>query len=256
MHDYTGLATTPDSRATAPNTLVDIAYARAGAMHIVYRCFGAGDTPVLLVNPGLTRSTRCSTNRTCRRDRSSRRSPPGGRVRSPRHRSVRRTQSPDTITIDDWVVDACSVLDATQIGAAHVFASGHGALVAMALAARHADRVRSLTLVNAFARFTRSDDYPHGFDAEGFAAMLASMQSTDPNPGVDASRLSRPSSRRSGIPAGWDTAVACRSPARGGVVTTMTRSTCAHPSDDCARVWYRAPWMPFLDRATVSSRRT
>ena len=228
MHDQTGFATTPDTRATVPNTLVDIAYARAGQTHIAYRCFGRGDTPVLLVNPGLISidtlldepHMAAAIGRLADHRRVVAFDPRGIGLSD-------RTQSPETITIDNWVDDACAVLDAIQVGAAHVFASGHGALVAMAFAARHPDRVRSLTLVNAFARFTTSDDYPHGFDAEGFAAIQASMQSTDPNPGVDALTLISPSvASDQAYRQWWDTAGrrAASPAAAAALVTTMTRT--------------------------------
>ena len=227
-HDHAGLAPTASTRATTPNTLAEIAYARAGRMHIAYRSFGDGDTPVLLVNPGLISIDALLDEPHM--------AGAIGRLRE--HRRVvafdprgiglsDRTQPPETITIDDWVVDACAVLDAVGFDTVHVFGSGHGALVAMALAAQRHERVRSLTLVNAFARYTKTDDYPHGFDAEGFAAMQESMQSTDPHPGVDALTLISPSvASDQAYRRWWDAAGrrAASPAAAAALVTTMSQT--------------------------------
>jgi pimeloyl-ACP methyl ester carboxylesterase len=87
-----------------------------------------------------------------------------------------RTQPPHTITIDDWVDDACSVLDATATASAHVFAPNHAGLVGLTLAARRPERVRSLTLINAFARSRMAPDYPHGFDAAMDATLREALR--------------------------------------------------------------------------------
>jgi pimeloyl-ACP methyl ester carboxylesterase len=51
----------------------------------------------------------------------------------------------------DMVVDVADVLDAEKIGSAHVLGASGGAVVAAILAARHPERVRSLTLLMANA---------------------------------------------------------------------------------------------------------
>ena len=231
-HDKAGLAQTPSTRVAARSPLADIAYARAGTTHIAHRVFGDGDTPVLLVNPGLI-----SIDALLDEPHMA-----GAITRLRAHRRVvafdprgiglsDRTQPPETITIDDWAFDACAVLDAVDFDTVHVFASGHGALVAMALAAQRRERVRSLTLVNAFARYTKADDYPHGFDADGFAAIQESMQSTDPNPGVDALTLISPSvASDQAYRQWWDAAGrrAASPAAAAALVTTMSRADLRH----------------------------
>jgi DNA-binding SARP family transcriptional activator len=226
-HDDLALAGREPTR-TAPTTrLDDIAYARAGETHIAHRTFGTGETPVLLLNPGLISidtlldepHMASAIGRLADRRRVIAFDPRGIGLSD-------RTQPPETITIDDWVADAVAVLDANGVDSAHVFASGHGGLVAMTFAARHGDRVRSLTMVNAFARFTMADDYPFGMHAETFAAMQNSMQSPDPSPGVDALTLISPSvAADARYREWWDTAGrrAASPAAASALVTTMTR---------------------------------
>lgn len=104
-----------------------------------------------------------------------------------------RTNGGRPITIDDWVDDAVAVLDAVGATTLHVFANCDAALIALVLAARHAERVRSLTLVNGYARYTTAPDYPFGFDPAAFGEMRPHIQSTEPSAPVDALTLVSPS---------------------------------------------------------------
>jgi len=193
-HDESLAATTVPAPVASTNRPSDIGYALAGRTHVAYRCFGTAGPPVLLLNPGMI-----SIDALLEEPHLA-----GGVTRLADRRRVvafdprgiglsDRAQPPETITIDDWVDDACAVLDRLDIHATHVFTSGPGGLVALTLAARLPERVRSLTLVNPFARFTTGDGYPYGIAADTWATMQTSMQSTDPTPGVDNLTLVSPS---------------------------------------------------------------
>jgi pimeloyl-ACP methyl ester carboxylesterase len=220
----------PDaSRATAsPPRASGFTYARAGGTHIAHRTYGHGDPPVLLLNPGLISID--SHLDEPHLARAIAQLADGRRVVAFDPRGIGlsdRTQPPHTITIDDWVEDAVAVLDDTGIDAAHVFAGGHGGSLAMALAHAHPARVRSLTMVNPFARFTAADDYPFGFDATAFADVQERMQTTDPRPGVDALTLISPSVAADPDYREWWNAAGRRaaSPvAAAALVTTMARA--------------------------------
>jgi class 3 adenylate cyclase len=75
-------------------------------------------------------------------------------------------------TAEEIADDAVSVLEAVQAEDVIVVASNEGALLAMAFAASHPDKVRGLILVNASARFSQSDDYDIGFPHEFIEATL------------------------------------------------------------------------------------
>jgi class 3 adenylate cyclase len=81
---------------------------------------------------------------------------------------LRGSGSSDHVPISDnpvmqsWVDGLVAVLDAAESESASVFSHAGAALPIMLLAASHPDRVRSLVLWNAYARFSRASDYPVG----------------------------------------------------------------------------------------------
>jgi class 3 adenylate cyclase len=76
--------------------------------------------------------------------------------------------SPDGPRLDDWASDVVAVLDATGSRRAAVLSFGPSSgLIAMMLASRYPERVASLSLYDAIARYRWAPDYPHGaMDAE------------------------------------------------------------------------------------------
>lgn len=65
-------------------------------------------------------------------------------------------------TIEQWMDDARTVMDAVGVEQAAVLGDTEGGPMAAMLAASHPDRVSALVLVNSFARWRRADDYPIG----------------------------------------------------------------------------------------------
>lgn len=76
----------------------------------------------------------------------------GYRVLGLHPRGTGRSSAPDSerYTIGEGAADACAVLDHLDVDAAHVIGASLGAAVALDLALRHPERVRSLTLVTPF----------------------------------------------------------------------------------------------------------
>lgn len=68
----------------------------------------------------------------------------------------------DVAVMQTWTDGFVAVLDAAGSESASVFSNAGAALPAMMLAATHPERVRSLMLWNAYAKFSRADDHPHG----------------------------------------------------------------------------------------------
>lgn len=68
----------------------------------------------------------------------------------------------DCPAMQSWTDGLIAVLDAAGSAQASIFATAESALPAMLLAATHPDRVSSLVLWSAFARFSRAVDYPWG----------------------------------------------------------------------------------------------
>ena len=75
-------------------------------------------------------------------------------------------------SIEDWMDDLRVVLDENGVERVAIVANLGSAFMAAVFAATHPERVTALVLVNAYARFTRSPDYPWGFDAEERASVL------------------------------------------------------------------------------------
>jgi pimeloyl-ACP methyl ester carboxylesterase len=82
-------------------------------------------------------------------------------------------------SVDDWVRDLTAVLDAIGATAPFLYACEDTTAIALRFAAERPDRVAGIVLTNAYARFTRTDDYPYGFDpvlAEQSASEVTAAQ--------------------------------------------------------------------------------
>jgi class 3 adenylate cyclase/pimeloyl-ACP methyl ester carboxylesterase len=75
-------------------------------------------------------------------------------------------------TLEEWMDDALLALDAAGSRRAAIVGDTEGGLMAMLLAATHPERVSELVLVNAFARWRRSADYPIGMPDPTFERLL------------------------------------------------------------------------------------
>lgn len=66
-------------------------------------------------------------------------------------------------TIEMWVEDAVTVLDALGSTQASLFGVSTGGVVALSFAAMHPERTSALVLMHAWARLARDSDYPWGW---------------------------------------------------------------------------------------------
>lgn len=90
-----------------------------------------------------------------------------------------------------WMDDIETVLDAAGSDRAALIGQVEAALPVLLFAATHPERVSSLVLVNAAARYLRSDDYPWGMPAEALTHLVDSFQRETGRGGV--TRLNAPS---------------------------------------------------------------
>ncbi|MGZ4689032.1 MAG: adenylate/guanylate cyclase domain-containing protein [Acidimicrobiia bacterium] len=88
-------------------------------------------------------------------------------------------------TLEQWVEDAITVLDAAESERAIVLAACEMSPVGLLLAAMHPDRVESLVLINSYARAIVDDDYPDGIQPDEAAATIASCTDIAPADGAD-----------------------------------------------------------------------
>lgn len=89
------------------------------------------------------------------------------------------------LDIDTWTTDALAVLDAAEVDQAFVLGTGYGGLVALRLAAAYPERVNGLILAHAYARITRSEDYPAGVPASIMVRQAAVVDETETADGAD-----------------------------------------------------------------------
>jgi class 3 adenylate cyclase len=78
--------------------------------------------------------------------------------------------------LESWMDDVVAVMEAAGSRRATFVAQGQAALMAMMTAAAYPDRVASLVLINAWARFARADDYPVGLPTEAHASILRVLE--------------------------------------------------------------------------------
>jgi class 3 adenylate cyclase len=88
-------------------------------------------------------------------------------------------------TLEQWVDDGVSVLDAAGSTRAVVLAASEATPVALLFAATHSDRVDALVLVNGFARVVADDDYPEGLAPEVVEEILAITNPSDSGSSID-----------------------------------------------------------------------
>lgn len=82
-------------------------------------------------------------------------------------------------TLEEWVDDLRSVLDAIGAGPAWIVGKGSGAPMSLLYAASHPDAVAGLVLVNAWARLAWAEDFRIGFDDGVRELLLASPYMPD-----------------------------------------------------------------------------
>jgi len=89
----------------------------------------------------------------------------------------------DVLTIDNWLDDGRSVLDAAGIEHAAVIGDIEGGPPAILFAGTYPERVSALILTNSFARWTRADDYPFGMTTETLDKLLVWLRQNLGTPG-------------------------------------------------------------------------
>jgi class 3 adenylate cyclase len=78
--------------------------------------------------------------------------------------------------IEEWMDDLRAVMDAVGSARAAVIASMAGGYMASIFAATYPERTTALVLVDAFARYTSSSDYPWGLDPLGAPELLDAFE--------------------------------------------------------------------------------
>lgn len=150
-----------------------IRYTSKGGVHVAYRIDGSGSTDLLVLAGGLIPVDSLADEPHL--DAVLRRLGRSARIIHFDRRGLGMSDPVDPgspPTLEQWMEDALAVLDATGSDCADVLAWADGALLAVLVAAAHPERVRSLTIVNGFARFRDDDDQPWGTSREEALRLL------------------------------------------------------------------------------------
>jgi pimeloyl-ACP methyl ester carboxylesterase len=70
----------------------------------------------------------------------------------------RSTKSPPPYSVESWADDFAGMIDKLGFGPIHVLGSSLGGAIALALAQRHPDRLKSLTVVGGFSELDRATE--------------------------------------------------------------------------------------------------
>jgi class 3 adenylate cyclase len=152
-------------------------YARKGDLHLAYQVLGDGPPDILMVDQWMSnveaqwdvlplaafRERLATFGRLIMFDKR------GAGLSDP----VPTSSLP---TLEEWMDDATTVLDAVGSERAVLIANIGGGLLAMTFAAAHPERVASLVLVDCFARYLKADDYPIGGSLEGIEGAVAEVE--------------------------------------------------------------------------------
>ncbi len=173
-------------------------YARRGELHIGYQVWGEGATDILDLGFG-TYISIDETGGQSQWRRYTERLAACGRVIRFDPSGIGLSDTPSSfeeLTFRSWVDDALAVMDAAGATRVVVLAASGCSLPAFLLAAEHPQRIESLILVNASARYVEADDYPIGIPValmEGFRAGLDPDSDADGTGDLGDLRLFAPS---------------------------------------------------------------
>ena len=156
---------------------ISTGYAKSGELNIAYQVFGTGDVNLVLIPGWASHLENYWTVRGF-----------VGFAEKLAHfaRVVmldrRGTGLSDPVsnppTLEERMDDVRAVMDAVGWQRATIWGISEGGPMAMMFAATYPDRTQALLLYGTFARFTRSDDYPHGYPPEVNARWVSTVETT------------------------------------------------------------------------------
>lgn len=145
----------------------------ADGINIAYQVAGAGSIDILAI-PGYIHHLDIWWNAPT--DRLVRALTSTGRLVVFDKRGIGLSDRPDAVDVDAWTLDALGVLDAVGGRRAVLLGISAGALTALQIAARYADRVAALVLFGGFARHLAAPGYDVGHEPEVIDAYVRHVE--------------------------------------------------------------------------------
>ena len=91
-------------------------------------------------------------------------------------RGMGLSDRPEKIDAEDWVEDACAVLDAVGSERAVILGISAGGCTAALLAAGHPERIRALVIYGGYARILQGDGYELGYDRDTIESFISDTE--------------------------------------------------------------------------------
>ena len=156
---------------------IETRYAKSGELNIAYQVFGDGDLKLVLI-PGWASNVENIWTLTEFADFADKLAQFARVILLDRRGTGLSDPVVNPPTLEERMDDVRAVIDAAGWERAVIWGISEGGPMAMMFAATYPHRVQALVLYGTFARFSRANDYPHGYSPEANAKWVADLETT------------------------------------------------------------------------------
>ena len=156
---------------------IETRYAKSGELNIAYQVFGDGDLKLVLI-PGWASNVENIWTLTEFAEFADKLAQFARVILLDRRGTGLSDPVVNPPTLEERMDDVRAVIDAAGWERAVIWGISEGGPMAMMFAATYPHRVQALVLYGTFARFSRANDYPHGYPPEANAKWVADLETT------------------------------------------------------------------------------
>jgi pimeloyl-ACP methyl ester carboxylesterase len=156
---------------------IETRYAKSGELNIAYQVFGDGDVKLVLI-PGWASNVENIWTLTEFAEFADKLAQFARVILLDRRGTGLSDPVVNPPTLEERMDDVRAVIDAAGWERAVIWGISEGGPMAMMFAATYPHRVQALVLYGTFARFSRANDYPHGYSPEANAKWVADLETT------------------------------------------------------------------------------
>lgn len=154
---------------------IETRYAKSGELNIAYQVFGGGNVDMVLI-PGWASNVENIWTLREFKEFADKLAQFARVILLDRRGTGLSDHVVDPPTLEERMDDVRAVLDAAGWERAVILGISEGGPMAMLFGATYPNRVPALILYGTFARFSRADDYPHGFPPQANEKWLAAIE--------------------------------------------------------------------------------
>jgi pimeloyl-ACP methyl ester carboxylesterase len=156
---------------------IETRYAKSGELNIAYQVFGDGDLKLVLI-PGWASNVENIWTLTEFAEFADKLAQFARVILLDRRGTGLSDPVVNPPTLEERMDDVRAVIDAAGWERAVIWGISEGGPMAMMFAATYPHRVQALVLYGTFARFSRANDYPHGYSPEANSKWVADLETT------------------------------------------------------------------------------